>query len=248
MNLKVLIADDDFGMRLILKKAIEKVEAFELIAEAEDGEEALELYEKLPPDIVFMDVEMPKLDGLECARRIADINPKTIIIFATAHEEYMSKAFEMYAFDYLVKPFKLERVYQTLQRIKEQNTQKEQHIISRATRYERGLEKLLVKSKEGLSFIDTGEIIIIQREGRNTVIHTSNESFSTSESLSEIEERLDKSQFFRSHKSYIVNLSMITKIFPYGRWTYVIKFKNTDKDALLTHEKYDELREIFKLA
>lgn len=245
--MKVLIADDDFGMRLVLKKALMDIEDIELAGEAKDGEEALKLYDKHHPDIVFLDVEMPGLSGIDCAKGILDANPKTIIIFVTAHSEYMPEAFGLYAFDYLVKPFKLERLHQTLQRIRSIGLQSEEHPINK--RFESGinLEKLLVRHKEGIDFIDINEICIIQRENRATVIYTNKESYTTSDSLSELEEKLGKSKFFRCHKSYIINLTLIDKIYPYGRWTYIIKLKNTDKDALLTHEKFLELEKLFSI-
>lgn len=247
MELKVLICDDELGMRTMLKKAVGKVEGFQVVGEAEDGEAVLSLVEALRPQVVFMDVEMPKIDGLECAKRIVDIDPKIIIIFATGHNEFMSEAFQLYAFDYIVKPFKIERVFQTLDRIKAINKVEDEQAIFKIIRYEKGLDKILIKNKEGISFIDVNDIIIIQREERNTVIYTTDSSYVTSEGLNELEQRLDKTQFFKSHKSYIVNLSMLYKIYPYGRWTYIIKLKNTDKDALLTHDKYEELKELFSL-
>lgn len=245
LELKVLIGDDEEGMRMVLRKAVEKIDGFKLVGEAEDGEVVLSKVEELHPEIIFLDVEMPKLSGIECAKKIIDINPKIIIIFATAHEIYMSDAFQLYAFDYIVKPFKLERIYQTLNRIKTLTEHKNEENMYKIIRHEKGLEKILIRSKEGISFVDMKDIVIIQREDRNTVIYTIDNSYVTSEGLSELEERLDKTQFFRSHKSYIINLSMIHKIYPYGRWTYIVKLKNTDKDALLTHDRYDVLKEIF---
>lgn len=245
MKLKVLICDDELGMRTILKKAIGKIEGFVVIGEAADGETAVSLVQELKPEVVFLDVEMPSLSGVECAKRICDINPKIIIIFATGHHEYMMEAFEFYAFDYIVKPFKIERISQTLERIKAILKEKEEETMNKIIRHEKGLDKILIKSKEGISFVDAKDIIIIQREERSTVIYTIDNSFTTSEGLSDLEDRLDKNQFFRSHKSYIINLSMIQKIYPYGRWTYIIKLRNTDKDALLTHEKYEEMKRFF---
>ncbi len=247
MELKVLIIDDDVGMRLILKKIIEKTEGFELVGEAESGETGLGLVEALSPHIVFLDIEMPGMGGIECAKRITDIAPKTFIIFATAHENYMPEAFEVYASDYLIKPFKIDRILTTLQRIKEIFINKESAVVHTPQITRDSLSKLIIKSKEGISFIDSKDIIFIERENRYTLIHTLTESMTTSEGLSEIEERLDKALFFRSHKSYIINLSMIYKIYPYGRWTYTVKFKNTDKDALLTHDRYEQLEKLFYL-
>ncbi|MDF2519764.1 MAG: response regulator of the LytR/AlgR family [Clostridia bacterium] len=245
--MRVLIADDDYGMRLVLKKALTDIEDIELAGEAKDGKEALKLYEEHHPDLVFLDVEMPEISGIDCAKEILDTNPKTIIIFVTAHSEYMPEAFELYAFDYLVKPFKLERLHQTLQRIKSIGLQSEEHPLSKKLNPGLNLEKLLVRHKEGIDFVDINEIIIIQRENRATVIYTSKGSYTSSDSLGELEEKLGKGKFFRCHKSYIINLTLIDKIYPYGRWTYVVKLKNTDKDALLTHEKFLELEKLFSI-
>lgn len=242
-----MIADDEEGMRLVLRKLLKSINGVELVDEASNGEEFLRLYESVRPDIVFLDVEMPEISGVECAKRIADINPKVYIIFVTAHAEYMTEAFELYAFDYLVKPFKLERIHQTMERIKSTNSDGEVKVMHQIIKYEKGLEKLIVKNKDGISLVDKNDIIVIQRENRSTVIHTARENFTTSESLGELGEKLGSTQFLRSHKSYIVNLSMIDKIFPYGRWTYIIKMKNTSMDALLTHDKYQEMEKLFSI-
>ncbi|WP_238903540.1 LytTR family DNA-binding domain-containing protein [Clostridium sp. YIM B02506] len=247
MDIKVLIVDDEKGIRTIIKKILEKSGGFEVVGDIDNGEEAIEVFNELRPEVVFIDVEIPGCSGIECAKRLADIEPKTIIIFATAHQEYMSEAFQLYAFDYLVKPFKIDRVMQTLDRIKSLNKPNYGDGIDKIIKYEKGLDKLMIKNKEGISFVDTNEIMLIQREESSTVIYTKTDSFTTSISLSDIEDKLDKNQFFRSHKSYIINLSLITKIYPYGRWTYIVKLKNTDKDALLTHEKYEDIKKIFRL-
>ncbi|MCX7772117.1 MAG: LytTR family DNA-binding domain-containing protein [Clostridia bacterium] len=248
MDFKVLIADDDEGMRLVLRKAIEKSEGFKVVGEAVDGESALHHAEALRPDVIFMDVEMPILRGVDSAKKILDINPKTIIIFATAHEEYMPKAFELYAFDYMVKPFRIDRISQTLARVKQLslNLESAPSPARVPSPKEKALGKLIIRTKESVNLVDEEEILLVQREERSTVIYTRDERFVTSEGLTELEERLDSSVFFRSHKSYIINLTMVHKIYPYGRWTYLVKLKNTEKDALLTHDKFEELEKLFK--
>ncbi|NRT33856.1 two-component system LytT family response regulator [Clostridium beijerinckii] len=247
MNIKVLIVDDEIGIRTIIKKILDKSGGFEVVGETDNGEEAIAIFKEHRPNVVFFDIEMPKCNGIDCARILTDIDPKTIIIFATAHAEYMSEAFQLYAFDYLIKPFKIERVMQTLDRIKNLNKPSYGDGIDKIIKHEKGLDKLMIKNKEGISFVDTKEIVLVQREESSTVIYTKADSFTTSISLSDIEEKLDHTQFFRSHKSYIINLSLITKFYPYGRWTYIVKLKNTDKDALLTHEKYEEIKKLFSL-
>lgn len=247
MEIKVLIVDDEPGMRLLLSKTVAKVQGFSVIGEAQSGEEALALFNELRPEVVFMDVELGAMSGVECAEKILEISPKTMIIFATGHNEYMPRAFEIYAFDYIIKPFKIERIFQTLKRIKD--IEHESHVprTERNTRLLSSVDKLIIKNKEGISFVDTFEIILIQREDKSTVIYTPTERYVTSEAIGDIEEKLDSSKFMRSHKSYIINISKITKIYPYGRWTYVVKLKGTEMDALLTHENYQKLKDAFNI-
>ena len=247
MSIKVLLVDDEPGIRLLLNKIISKADGFEVVGECDTMTEAIKLFTTLKPDVIFLDIEIKGTSGLECAKIVSDLNPKTKIIFATAHAEYRSEAFEVYAFDYLVKPFNVERVNQTLERVKTLSLKDESFEgasggMDQIVKYEKGLAKLLVKGKESMSFIDIKEIILVQRENSSTVIYTKHNDFTTSASLGDIEAKLDPDQFIRSHKSYIINLSQITKIEPYGRWTYIVKFKDIDRDALITGEKYEEIK------
>ena len=246
--ISVLIADDDPGMRLILRKKIQATDGFFVAGEALSGEEAMTLYEKLNPQVVFLDVDMPGKTGVECAHLIQDQNPACILIFATGHDEYMGEAFEVYAFDYLVKPFKLERLEQTLSRIADRlhRVQKESLPAPRPTKPHSASGRLMLRHRDGVTFVDVEDILLVQREERSTVIYTENEGrYVLSETLSETEARLDPEVFFRCHKSYIINLRRIKNITPYGRWTYVVQLEGTDHDALITHEKYEELEKKF---
>jgi two-component system LytT family response regulator len=246
--ISVLIADDDSGMRLILRKKIQATDGFFVAGEAVTGEEAMTLYDKLNPQVVFLDVDMPGKTGVECARLIQDKNPACILIFATGHEEYMGEAFEVYAFDYLVKPFKLDRLEQTLARIDDRLHRRQEPLPAapRPAEPRNVAGRLMLRHKDGVTFIDMNDILLVQREDRATVIYTENNGrYVLSETLSETEERLDPEIFFRCHKSYIINLRRIKNITPYGRWTYVVQLDGTDHDALITHEKYEELEQKF---
>jgi len=237
--LRVLIVDDEERMRYILKKALEKFPNLVLLGEAADGTEAVKLVEEIRPDVVFMDVEMPGVNGLEAAKMIADIDPKCMIIFITAYQEYRPEAFELYAFDYIVKPFQMKRLEQTIQRI--------QLLKPRLTppSSTMAISHILLKNREGMAVINPKDIILIQREERSTIIITEKDRFTTSETLSELEEKLPSQLFLRSHKSYIIQIEKIKRIHPYGRWTYVIQFEGTKEDALLTKEKAKLLEERF---
>jgi len=244
MAIKVILVEDEKGVRQLLRKIIERKEGFEIVGESDNLSDTISLFSKTKAEVVFLDIEISGTSGLECAKIIADMEPKTKIIFATAHSEYMSDAFEVYAFDYLVKPFQVERVNQTLDRIRALSDPGRERL-DRIIKFERGLEKLLVKGKESMSFVNIKDIILVQRENSSTVIYTGKDSFTTSVSLSDIEAKLDADQFLRSHKSYLINISQIKKIEPYGRWTYIVTFQDIDKDALMTAEKFEELKKWF---
>ena len=245
MAMKVILVEDESGIRQLLRKIIEQNTGFEVVGESDNLADAVTLFTKTKAEVVFLDIEIKGANGLECAKIIADLEPKTKIIFATANSEYMSNAFEVYAFDYLIKPFHVERVNQTLERIKALSEPIKNEELDKIVKFERGLDKLLVKGKESMSFIDIMDIILIQRENSNTVIYTKQDSFTTSASLSDIEAKLEPEQFMRSHKSYLINVSQIKKIEPYGRWTYIVTFKDLNKDALMTVDKFEEIKKRF---
>lgn len=239
--IKVMLVEDEERIRHILKKMIEKVDGFEVVAEAESFATAISAFSVYKPEVVFVDVDLNGDSGLECAKVMVNLDPKLKVIFATAHSEYMANAFEIYAFDYLVKPFDMERVHKTLRRIKEtyETTPKEEPAGVQSVDSEN--DRLLIKGKEQMLFIDKKDIIFVERADNATSIVTAEETYRSSVSLSELEEKLT-GKFMRCHKSYIINTAMISKIEPYGRWTYVVKFKGIRETALITSQKYEELK------
>ena len=246
-KIRIAIADDDAGMRMVVRKLIERADDYALVGEAENGEELLALFEKTRPEVVFMEVEMPGMSGVECARLIQDKNPKTIMVFVTAHEEYMADAFEVYAFDYLLKPFRLERAMHTLDLIRQRLRESAgaQDAPQKPVRFN-APARIMLRHREGVSFVDLNDILLVQREERATVVYVADGGrFVTGDTLGEMEERLPEGMFFRTHKSYIVNINHIESISPYGRWTYIVKLRGTKQDALITHERFEELQTRF---
>ena len=243
----ILIADDDPGMRLVMRKLAEKAEGFELVGEATNGRELIDLYDRLKPEVVLMDVEMPEMTGIECAQAIQERNPRTVLIFATAHEEYMKNAFEVYAFDYLVKPFRLERAMQTLERIRDRlRGRLPEAVPAPAPAVGPVPGRMMLKHREGVSFLNLQEIAMVMRENRATILLMQDGTrYNVGDGMADLDERLPDDLFFRTHKSYIVNLNLIESIQPYGRWTYVVKLRGLKDDALITHERFEELQKRF---
>ena len=243
--IKVMIVEDEPQIRKLLCKIVEKQDGFEVVAEAGDFAGAVTEYTKYKADVVFADIDLNGESGLECVKVLLALDPKLKVVFATAHSEYMANAFEIYAFDYLVKPFNVERVVKTLKRIRD-NHYEEEKAQTGSEHLEQYKEKLLIKGKEQISFVDKKDIIMVERVESVTQIITKDETYRTSIGLGEIEEKLSTKEFMRCHKSYIINLSMISKIEPYGRWTYIVKFRGIESTALITAQNYEELKKMYQ--
>lgn len=240
--IKVCIIEDEPEIRKLLRRIVEKQEGFTVVSENGDFVSAISNFTKYRPDVAFVDIDLKGESGLECARVLTELKPKLKVIFATAHSEYMANAFEIYAFDYLVKPFNVQRVVKTLSRIKNETVEEQTVTIVQS---EKQSDKLMIKGKEQIVFVDKKDIIFIERSDNATNIVTGEETYKTAVSLGAIEEKLNSSEFMRCHKSYIINLSRISKIEPYGRWTYIVKFKGTSETALMTAQNYEEIKKIF---
>ena len=253
--IKVMIVEDEPEIRKILGKMIEKQDGFTVVAACGDFAGGITAFMKYRPEVVFMDIDVAGESGLDCAKTITELEPKTKIIFATAHSEYMANAFEIYAFDYLVKPFNLERVAKTLTRIKgiqtafhgnRESAASEESDDKVVVSAEQHKDKLMIKGKEQMTFLDKKDIIMVERLDGETIITTVDGEFHTSASLGSIEEKLDPAEFMRCHKSYIIKLSMISQIEVYGRWTYTVKLKGTSSTALMTSQKYEEVKQLYE--
>lgn len=256
MTINVMLVEDEPHIRLILRKVIEKNTDFKVVYECDNMTDGLLGFNQYKPEVVFMDIEIDNSSGIDCAKVISQIAPDTKIIFATAHSEYMSNAFEMYAFDYLIKPFNIDRINHTLERIErildKENIVNEKSITDGIVNNDdksdsSDKEQLMIKGKESLNFIRIADIVFIERADNSTYINTiDGEVYNSSVSLGELENRLPQDNFLRSHKSYIINTLYIKKIEPYGRWTYIVKFKGTGKDALITKEKFEQIKKKYQ--
>ncbi|MBQ6589482.1 MAG: response regulator transcription factor [Butyrivibrio sp.] len=241
--LKVMVVEDEEQIRMILGKMIEKSEGCQVVASCGNFAAAISEFIKLRPDVVFMDIDLGGESGLDCAKAITEVDPKVKIVFATAHSEYMANAFEIYAFDYLVKPFDLERITKTLTRIKSMTETVPTEVSTGKS--DSSFDKLVIRGKEEINLIDTEDIIMVERTDGMTRIVTKDEVFLTTTSLSSVQEKLDPARFMRCHKSYIIRTDAVKKLEIYGRWTYTVTLKDTEETALMTADKYNEMKQNF---
>lgn len=249
MDLTLLIAEDDPAMRQVIRNAVGSSPGVEVLGEADNGNEALKLYERLRPRVVMIDIDLPGKNGLDLAREIFDINPWTYIVFCTGFSEYRDKAFEIYAFDYLVKPFKIERITQTMNRI----VDIEKSRASEAHRAEiKPVKKVAVqgarlfRDAEKFLMIDLKDIVFITRENRKTTVHYTGGKVLTEETLGSLEEQLKEQMFFRSHKGFLINLNLVKELLPCGKSTYQVVMANTSERPLMTWDKLRELEHMTK--
>ncbi len=236
--INVMVVEDEEQIRNILKKMIEKNTECSVVSACGTFASAISDFIRLRPPVVFMDIDLGGENGLECAKAMTEVDPKVKIVFATAHSEYMANAFEIYAFDYLVKPFDMERINRTLDRIISMTDADKNTSVPEGSH-----EKLIIRGKEEINLVDVNDIIMIERNDGMTRIVTAEEVLLTSQSLGSFEEKLDPKMFIRCHKSYIIRVDAVKKLETYGRWTYIVRLKDTDETALMTSEKYDEIKQ-----
>ena len=249
MSLTVLIAEDDSAMAQVIKKAVRDVPGVEVVGEAEDGISALQMYEELRPQVVIIDIDLPGKNGLTLAQDIFDVSPWTYLVFCTGFSEYRAKAFELYAFDYLVKPFRLDRISQTIKRILEVESRRPEVAVvqeapSKKTMSVQGTR--LFKDADKIIMLNLKDIIFFTKEDRRTVAYYNGGKVVAEETLGTLEEQLKEQMFFRAHKGFLINLTLIKEFIPCGKSTYQVVMANTNQKPLMTWDKLKELDDIMK--
>lgn len=237
MNIKVIIADDYTEARTLLKEMLKSIDEIESVDEAADGLTLLNMVKTIKPDIVFIDINMPVLNGIEAAKLIVDINPKPYIVFVTASQDYTTEAFELYAKDYLVKPFKLHRLVQTIEIIKQELEEKKASKTALSFK-----DKITFKTGNEEVYVYISDIIMCEKINRKVVLYTKHGKYTLHSSLEEIERKLDNSLFFRSHKAFLINLKLTSNV-KYLRDSAEIALQFTDRTAYLSKLRYKDFRE-----
>jgi len=269
MTLSAIIVDDEQLARDELKYLLDSAGGVEVVAQGTNGIEAVDLIEEHHPDLVFLDVQMPGLDGfavikrlMDRAGRAGDAEPLPQIVFATAYDQYAVRAFDVNAVDYLLKPFDRKRVLQALERVRgrmaggngsagESQIDALLKLIGRPQAAARAPQtaKLIVQAQSRLLLIDQADICFAAiDEGVIRVVTPNFEGQSKCRTLEELLEQLDPALFWRAHRGFVVNLNHIREVVPWFKSSYQLRMDDKKQSEIpVSRAQTKRLRELFNL-
>jgi len=240
--IKTLIIDDEPLAASIVQEFLANYPQFELLGVCQNGFQGLKAIQEHEPDLIFLDVQMPKITGFEMLE-LLDEPPS--VIFTTAFDQYALKAFDAMAIDYLLKPFSQDRFDQSIEKFLAQqggnreSTQKLNELAEKRNR-------LVVRVKNEIKIIPTHEVSFFEAEDDYIAIHTSSGKYLKKMTMKSLEEALDPAKFVRVHRSYLINLNEITKIEPYERDNYLVLLRD-GKKVPVSKTGYARLRQVLGL-
>ena len=273
MALRAVIVDDEVLARQELSFLLEDAGDVEVLATGSNGIEAVDLIRTHKPDVVFLDVQMPGLDGFGVLKRLLDKKmPLPQVVFATAYDQYAVRAFEVNAVDYLLKPFDRTRVERTLEKVRARATPPATspaepvelttsarldallRLVEEAQQTQRpnrgpNSHKIVVRAQNRLLLVDQKEICFASIDaGAITVVTASGEGQSNCRTLEELGEQLDADTFWRIHRSYLVNIQHIREVVPWFKSSYQLRMDDPRKTELpVSRNQTRRLRELFNL-
>ncbi len=229
--IKTVIVEDEKLARDLVRDYLGRHEDFEIIGEYEDGFSGLKAINELKPDLVFLDIQMPKLTGFEMLE-LLEHNPA--IIFTTAYDQYALKAFEHNAVDYLLKPYSAERFDESINkardRVKTGGDQKSiKQLLAHQDKQEETLHRVVVKSRSKIHVIPVENIIYLEAQDDYVMIYTPESKHLKQKTMKFFESHLPQEEFVRIHRSYIVRISEIAQMQLYEKESYIVILKNGTK-------------------
>jgi len=217
--MRVVVADDEAPARRKLVRFVRESDGVELVGEARTGPEALDVISSAQPDLVFLDVQMPELDGVRVAEALAAQDCAARIVFVTAYDAHAVRAFELDALDYLLKPYDRERFDRALARAREalvprglRTSDQLAELIARLRPDERYARRLLIPNGDRSFYVPVHEIVRLEADGNDVVVRTRRGAHTMRATLESTEARLDPAKFARVHRSHVVNIDEIAEI------------------------------------
>jgi len=256
MALSAVIVDDEQLARDELAYQLRELDV-DIVAQGKNGVEAVNLVKEFSPDLVFLDVQMPGLDGFGVIKKLLDRKlPLPQIVFATAFDQYAVKAFEVNAIDYLLKPFDRKRVSQAVDKVRRKledaasPSDQIGTIVKMLEQQQRPpAAKVLLKAAGRLFLVDQKDICYASIEdGIITVVATNMEGQSNCRTLEELLDSLDPNMFWRAHRSYLVNINRIKEVVPWFKSSYQIRMEDKKQTEIpVSRAQTKRLRELFGL-
>jgi two-component system LytT family response regulator len=247
-KIRVIIIDDESLARDLVRKYLEGIPGVEVAGECANGFEALKMVQDLKPDLLFLDIQMPKIDGFEL---LEVLDPKPQIIFTTAFDQYAIRAFEMNAVDYLLKPFSKERLEQALEKARKLLSDKYgqsdksgplDNLQQQIEDDKKQLERVITRMGSKITVIPVEKIWYLESADDYVMIHSELGNHLKEKTMKYFEEHLPNDQFVRIHRSHILNISYIAGIELYEKDTHLISLKSGDK-LRASAEGYKRLKE-----
>jgi len=239
---RAVIVDDEELARQMLREFLSGHQEIEIVAECANGFEAVKAVTELKPDLVFLDIQMPKLDGFEVLELIGT---ERAVIFVTAYDEYAIRAFDIHAVDYLLKPFGAERFETALQRARQRLGGKlpaATELSSSARPPAQPLERIVVRDGTRVFIIPIAKLDYAEAQDDYVALASEGKKHLKQQTISSLESSLDPSRFLRIHRSYIVNLEKVTKVEPYSKDNHMVVLSNGTQ-LPVSRSGYSRLRE-----
>ncbi|GJI89759.1 LytR/AlgR family response regulator transcription factor [Duganella hordei] len=245
--MRVIIVDDEMLARGVVREYLAEHPDVEVVAECANGFEAVKAITELAPDLVFLDIQMPKLDGFEVAELAGG---KTRYIFATAFDQYAIKAFEFHALDYLLKPFSQQRFDQALAHAranlgKGTGDAAVENMVREAAGRNKPLGRVLIRDGAKVHVINSEKIEVIEAQDDYVQIRSEGKSYLKNQRLTELEGQLDAGQFLRIHRSYVVNIACVDRIEQATKDSHVAILKDGSRIPV-SRSGYQKIRDVLQ--
>ena len=239
-----ILIDDEQLARSILKEYLEVFPEIEVMQECNDGFEGMKAIMQYKPQLIFLDVQMPKINGFEMLELIEQ---PPAVIFVTAGDEYAIKAFELHAVDYLLKPFSKERFTKAVEKfLGKSHTAVAEPLLASAAVSPQQRQRIVVKNAGKIKIIPVEDVHYLEAADDYVKINTKEGSFLKNRTMSHFENILDATQYVRTHRSYIVNVQLITRIDPYEKDNHLAILKD-GKKIPVSKAGYSKLKEVLGL-
>lgn len=238
MALTVMLVDDEKHALDELEYILQTFSGVKVVAKYEEADVALEAIKKEAVDLIFLDIDMPRLSGIDLAKQVKRYCPDTAIVFATAYDDHAIKAFELDAIDYILKPYDDKRIKAAVEKVKERRKRPIE---------KKPLNKLAIWQGDRVMMIPLQEILYVELIDGEVFVVTEDKQYRMNETLANLEEKLSSEHFLRTHRAYIVNLDKILEVSPYFNHTLMLKLDGCDAEIPVSRSNVKLFKEYFAL-